>query len=924
LTELWYDMDEVREFHPVVERALKEAICRAGYSEKLIVEHHPQIPGGEPDFVLLLKDIGRPVFVLEIKRTKADCDSVRFWAQTQEYVDALSTKWAPSYYPFSAITNVERLVTFCRRSGPAWGCVLSGNPCTDAEFDLPGPGNADKALTEFISSMERILDIIMRKEKPKWAETWPIVIDSFGTNYGSIRGHLVMGDKSLERDVTSYELLRILLYGYLRELYNLYKSEHLQLFRRLPQGIYPPMRFGLVLLNTFRRVLDLDFEQVFRDHPDKYVRILPEKADITIMSCLNDFVTIVNSHLPEAVEENPLPSYFVKLIKEKIYDREEMHKEGKITTDDELASILAWLCIEGPDVQVIDVGTGIGALSKAAYDRIKQLSRSLDEKRSHNKLLSQISGIEKDSFLNQLATFQLIAKDPRSVDTNTKIDFVVGDAFENPRPEQFDVVLMNPPFLRHDNKVVPITDEMEGHMLQAIEKQYGRRSFVREASQPNLYFYFLNWIPHYLRPGGVAGIILMAKFLNNVDGEYVKEFILDKLESIVLYPRQFFEEFKSTTCIVTLRNGSTQANVNFLRIKDTSLLEDPQKIKSILSSEVDIIGADYTLKHLPKSLLNPRENWLLPFTDPEGKNEFLEKLDVLIPLKAMFTHKAERGRAGNSGGSNVIFLESTNNPLAEYMPLIENEFRLPGLRWNKLSRGRRQFILRDSDVEDQKALGVPAEYDDRTDNGLNSEHHKYSGLTQYYDKASQNYKEKWKRIVNDCYDSRVSPDLIIPRADREKHSVYGWTRKEELVISTNFFYLEGFKEIENKGSKETQLKCICGYLMSSFGQIQFELKANNQEGMRKLEGFMIDEFKCLDLNKLDAKEIQKVAEAFAEFDSLNEDVRGDEGVYTIRRKLDEAVGEIIFSRDPRDFNSSKELVDWSEMFLEELVSMRSM
>ena len=924
MTKLWYDMDEVKDFHPVVERALKEAIDKAGYSEQLVIEHHPQIPGGEPDFVLLSKDIRRPVFVLEVKRTKGDCDSVRFWARTQDYVDALSVKWAPNYYPYSAITNIERLITFCRRRGPAWGCILSGNPYVETEFDPPGPGNADKAISEFTSSMMRVLDFIMLKERPTWVETWPIVIDSFATNYASIREYLRLDNDSLERDVTSYELLRILLYAYLKELYTLYKSNYSQLFRRLPEGVFPPIRFGHVLLNTFRRVLNFDFEQVFRDHPNTKIRLLPEKADITIMSCLNDFITTVNTHLVEAVKENPLPSYFVRLIKETIYDREEMHKEGKITTDDELSSILAELCIEGADARVIDVGTGIGALSSAAYDKIKQLSRSLNIKKSHNQILSQISGIEKDPFLNQLATFQLTVKDPGSVDASTKIDFKVGDTFEKPRPVQFDIMLMNPPFLRHDNKVVPITDKMERHMLHAIENQYGRRSFVRKARQPNLYFYFLNWAPHYLRPGGVAGIILMAKFLNNIDGEYVKEFILDDLETIVLYPREYFEEFKSTTCIVTLRKGSEKTNVNFLRIKDSSLLEDPPKIRSILSSEKDVIGADYTLKKVPKSKLDPRENWLLPFTDPEGKNEFLDNLDFLTPLKEMFSSKAERGRAGNSGGSNAIFLESPNNPLYKYVSSIEEEFILPGLRWNKVAKGRRHFILRDSDVTDQKALGVPAKYDHYTKNGLPKQYHKQSGLRQYYDKASEEYNNKWKRIVNDIYNSKVSPDLIIPRADREKHSVYIWIGEKELVISTNFFYLEGFEEIKNKGSRETQLKCICGYLMSSFGQIQFELKANNQEGMRKLEGFMIDEFKCLDLSKVGAKEIEKIAQAFEEFDDRDEDVRGDEGVYTSRKKIDDAVGEVIFSRDHGNFNSTKELVDQFEMFLEELVRMRAM
>lgn len=923
MTELWYDMDEVKDFHPVIERVFKQAIYEAGYSEQLTVEHHPQVHGGEPDFVLLLKELKRPVFVLEVKRTKADCDSLRFWAQTQNYVDTLSTKWAPDYFPYSGITNVERLITFCRREGPTWGCILSGNPYLDSEFDLPGPNNADEAISELLSGLKNVVDLIMQKERPKWAETWPLVIDSFKTNYESLRKYLKMVDKGLERDVSSHELLRILLYGYLRELYKFNKSKYIQLFRRLPVGIFPPNRFALALLNTYRRVLELDFQQVFRDHPDENSRLLPERADITIMSCLNAVISSANSNLPEAIKENSMPSFFIKLIKDKIYAHEEMHKEGKITTDDELASVLAELCIDETDAQIIDIGTGIGALSSAAYDKIKQLSGSLKHKKSHNKILSQISGIEKDSFLNQLATFRLIAKDPTNVDTNTEIDFQVGDAFQHPRPKEFDVVLMNPPFLRHDNKVVPITDDMERHMLQAIESQQEQRSFVRNASQPNLYFYFLNWASHYLKQSGVAGVIIMAKFLNNIDGKYVKEYIIKDLEAIVLYPREFFEEFKSTTCIVTLRKGSEKANVDFLRIKETSLLEDPQKIKSILSSPNDIINADYTLKKVTKSELDPGSNWLLYFTDPEGKNDFLDNLGVLTALREMFPNKAERGRAGNSGGSNVIFLESPNNPLAEFSSSIEGDFIFPGVRWNKTSSGRRHFILRERDVVDQKALGVPAKYADNTRSGLPESHSQHIGLKQYYEEASREYRTKWKRIVNDVYGSKVSPDLIIPRADREKHSVYYWTEENVLVVSTNFFYLRGFKEFENKGSKDVQLKCICGYLMSSFGQIQFELKANNQEGLRKLEGFMIDEFKCLNLIKLEPEEIKRIAKAFEKFDALNKDVRGDEGIYTIRRELDEAVGEVIFPYAQGEFSSPKELVDQFELFLEELVRMRS-
>jgi type I restriction-modification system DNA methylase subunit len=918
-------MDEVRDFHPWVEDALKRAILEAGYTEQLAVKHHLQIvERKEPDFVLLLKGTNRPVFVLEVKRTKGDCDSHRFWSQTQDYVDSLSNSWAPNYYKYSGITNIERLIIFCRREGPVWGSALAGNPYVDTEFGPPAPNNADRSILEFISSMKKLLQIIMEKKKPGWADTWKLVVNSFKTNYDSIREYLKFEDKALERDVTSYELLRIVLYDYLKEFYEFCGSSNSQNFQILPVDIYPPTRFANMLLNSYRRVLNLDFDQVFKDHPNNKARLLPEKANVTTISYLNDFIKSANKNLAEAIKENSLPSYFVRLIYNEVYDREEMHKEGKINTDEELASLLAELCIEHADAQLMDVGTGTGALSCAAYDKIKQLSSSSNHVKTHNQILSQIFGIEKDPFLNQLATFHLAAKDPENVNTSTKVKLEVGDAFQNPRPGHFDVVLMNPPFLRHDNKVVPITDEMEQHMLTAIENQYRQPSFVRKASQPNLYFYFLNWVPHYLKSGGLAGIILMAKFLNNVDGEYVKEFILRDVESIILYPREFFQEFKSTTCIVVLRKGSTKEYVNFLRVKNTEMLENPQEIRAILLANRDVIKADCTLKRVPKRELDPRENWLIYFTDPQEKSRLLDDMGIFIPLREMFARKAERGRAGNSGGSDTIFLRSPNNPLSDYAEFVEVRFIFPGMRWNKTSSGRRHFILRESDVVDQEALGVPSEFVNETEIGLPIEYCEYRGLEQYYAKADEEYGKGWKRIVNDIFSSEVCPNLIIPRADREKHSVYYWYGDKKLVISTNFFHLTEFREVEGKGSRETQLKCICGYLMSSFGQIQFELKGNNQEGMRKLEGFMIDDFKCLDLRKLGIDEITRIAKAFEELDNLEKDVKGDEGVYTLRRKLDEAVGKVIFVRNPGGFHSVKELVDHFELFLEELVRMREM
>ena len=43
--KLWYSDDEVRNYHPIVEKVLNLAINKLGKSTELEVKHHPEIPG---------------------------------------------------------------------------------------------------------------------------------------------------------------------------------------------------------------------------------------------------------------------------------------------------------------------------------------------------------------------------------------------------------------------------------------------------------------------------------------------------------------------------------------------------------------------------------------------------------------------------------------------------------------------------------------------------------------------------------------------------------------------------------------------------------------------------------------------------------------------------------------------------------------
>src|SRR5690606_28702035 len=227
------------------------------------------------------------------------------------------------------------------------------------------------------------------------------------------------------------------------------------------------------------------------------------------------------------------------------------------------------------------------------YLNILSLSNTVTK--SHNQLLNQINGIEIDPFLAQLATFRLVSKNLSGVDSSTNANIITGNTFNNPNIAGYDVLLMNPPFLRNDNPDAPITIADKALMNNAINSN-GQTNFVTLASQPNLYFYFVNYSWHYLNSQGRAGLILMATFLNNKDGEFLKQFLLDKVESIILYPRNYFEDFKVTTVIVVL-SKQPSTNIKFLRVINSDLLSRPNDIKALLSNSANtVVTSDYSLK----------------------------------------------------------------------------------------------------------------------------------------------------------------------------------------------------------------------------------------------------------------------------------------------------------------------------------------
>ena len=915
MIHLWYNSDEVTGFHPVVETAINNAIINCGYDSLLELEHHPSIPNSTiiPDFAIKLKSSNRYIFVIEVKKTARDVTSQRFQNQSRSYVSDFSPYWEPNYPKYFCLTNIEELILFADRQGPISTCILKGNPKSHTRFN-PHTRDATQTSAEFQTTFEQLLPIIYSRTQPDWDNNWGPIIDSFYQNFQSVSGSL-SHSKDLSDELSLYELFRLLAFTYLKDYYNQTSNPNQSYFRNFPTDSDNLQNFTRKLSNNYNNVLQLDFNQVFSNHPNSVDRIFPENFSSSILQYFKNTIQALNRFGSQAVSDNPLPEYVFNLLTSKVYDKQTLHKKGKIMSDTELSILLSTITIENADSIVIDPCSGDGALLDAAYDYLNILNLSnTGVAKSHNQLLNQVSGIEYDPFLAQLATFRLVSKNLSGVDNSTNANIQTGNAFIYPNSSGFDVLLMNPPFLRNDNPDAPITISDKALMNSAIISN-GQPNFVNLASQPNLYFYFVNYAWHYLNAQGRAGLILMAKFLNNEEGEHLKRFILDKVDSIILYPRNYFEDFKVTT-VITVLSKQPNTRIKFLRIINPDLLSRPDDINSILSSNsTTTINSDYTLKVTDRNI-SPSDNWKMYFNDPEDKFQSLNNLIFFEPLNSFFI-TTKRGGAGNTGGSNIIYPNFNNTPFSG----IDNSNKGYGI---KNSRSQRNLILTAMDLNIEKAIHFPANYDDSSANGLTSANQIDSSLNSVFTTNNLIDSGKWKRIVDSSFRSKVAFDILIPRAERIKHSCYFNPFSNDVMLSTNFFYFSGLTNINTDPaiSAVNQTKFIAAFLNSCFGQIQFEIHSNNQEGMRKLEGFHINEFKIPDLKQLTKSEIDSVVSEFDTFNSKNVIISGDEGIVTPRRELDEEIAKLIFNKDNLGFSSSTQLTNYFELFLADLVEDR--
>jgi len=918
---LWYGADEVKAFHPIVERCANAALLKAKLSDKYCLRHHyGKHISGIPDFSLHDKLTDDYVCIIEVKKTPADTLGQDAGYQAKNYTRQLfPLRWKLGHLPNFCVTNIEYTQFYGLREGSSLiGCLLEGSPKVSAAIDST---HLEAKFTDILADYFQNID---RKIEHEFSMQLETISESFNESFFSIAqimganfhriSNFVSSDKDedLRRGVL-YELFRFSFYYFIKEFYLLNNNKLASQFNDFETSKLNAKELVDHINRNFQKVMEIDFVNLIKNYPSGNP-IFPSMllANEELGKIFNNFIITLEKNAKEGLKKNSSLLNYVSLITSDIYNKKEMHSTGKIMSDEVLSDILAGFTISTYNASVLDPCCGDGNLLVSAYKRKKRLQGKNNY--SHNQLLDDITGVDIDPTLIQLSAFKLIGQDFNRVDSDTHTILTANDFILTDINNTFDAVVMNPPYLRNED----LPTQNKENWLRNIESSIGVKSFIRNVSQPNLYYYFIEKAMDRLSDNGTGAFILMSKFLNNKDGSPLKQYLTPYLESVIHYPPSFFEGFAVTTDIfIVKKSHRVSEKISFLNIKDTSLLADIGSLKEIIANKDNVLSKQYSLINVMRSEIDANCNWRLYLIDLDMKFEKFSEISNMKPLNSYFT-KIIRGKAGNAGGSAYMFPDSGNNDLKELVPNIEKEYIGPGLKINKVTKGRRRhFLLTEKCMLYSRGINIPREIIGEFGCAPLP-----PGITSYLS-AMQNKLgcEEFKKVTSNIVNSQMVPDIIIPRGDRIKHAVFYYSNNSvPMLLSTNFFALIGYNG-ETLHSKEESIKFISAFLLSSFGQLQFEIHGNSQEGSRKIEKRNIEKIHVPDPNSLSQYQLNNVLEAYHSLDAINVDLLGIEEV-NLRDDLDNAIAEVIYKENNLGFDSANDLMKHFQIFLRELVENR--
>lgn len=290
---------------------------------------------------------------------------------------------------------------------------------------------------------------------------------------------------------------------------------------------------------AFEHVLTFDFGSIYSS---RIIDLLPADSEETVSGIVEQIRLLRIEHMGSDL----VGKVFHRLIPEGLRKR-----IAAYYTTNAAARLLAILCIEEDAAIVGDLACGSGTMLVEAYHRKRELAtRNIEKCALHDKLLSELYGVDICLFSGQLAAMNLFIQEiecfPKpmnisiddafhlppgtqrilSVEQSVRSDFVQVKGRMR-MPESFQAILMNPPF----------TDRrrMAEAYVREIDKVMKRRDLARFVSgQFHLGLYFMLHSKDFLARGGRLGLVIPEAIIQNVSTGGIKSFILENFHILAI------------------------------------------------------------------------------------------------------------------------------------------------------------------------------------------------------------------------------------------------------------------------------------------------------------------------------------------------------------------------------------------------------
>ncbi len=785
-----YSDSEVRKFHPVCEKALNRALKILDLGDFYSVKHHEMFGTIEADFVIKNRTSDKYLCVIEVKRTLSDVQSTRYQYQAMSYVQAAGAKMEK---PFYMITNLE--YSYCFRFDPNKSSNLQ---------QMMEPGLIKCAKFEELNEEKFII---------KLSDIYAKYIRDFLDNQYK---YIVSIDKVLEliedskKDILTWRTnIAVLAYEYIRGAFESVGRNELKNIHLFLNDAYSICEDASLV----------DFSPIFNYDRNE----INKKYNID-----NDVLNQIYNFGKQNINGEVIANMIHQIVSKGHEDI------GEVPTDIELAyyiSYIAKIYNNNRNINTVcDPAAGSGSLIGAAINVLNLAPTQVKANDINEKLLQVLSirlGLAFVDIINLQNTVTI---------TNKDIAILDKDYFND-----VDILLMNPPYI---SGVRDGCREKKELMAKKILTLSNKES-ITNVGQIGLECVFTELISTYINNGTICACIIPKQYLFGIgkDSAEFRRFVMKEfgLKSVFIYPSSsvFKDVIKDTVVIV----GEKGSNENIISVINSMIniqdLDATEFINSVQDNYYEVkennikeenIQNNISIRNIRRErfVSDINEGWHFLGLESMEKEDYVKELkntNKLIQIEeSNLFEKMSRGRAGNSGGSDLVFSKrkGINSINAIRNAKINNCFIDVGDSYFELDETTMKQNIRD-----------------------------YIGI-QKLRSGSQNKKIKDEKqleeIFNEAKKSIVKNSILIPRNLRKNGSVYYTI--DECMVSTNFMIIENLNE--------AKLIEITSWMRTSFYQCICEIYAKPQEGARKLEKEEIAKTLIPDNIKLTSDEIEEL------------------------------------------------------------------